>query len=231
MRNSAVIGLGILALGALMSGPARATDIDVSGSMGLDVASAYVFRGAAVNQNWNIQPFVEATTHGVTAGAWWNWNTDIEEFDEIDFYAAWELPLPETQPVGLTLGYTNFDFPGSGLGESDKELQLGLNLDTILQPTAFLGVGLDGPFLDKGIHLALGASHELAVSEMVSLNGGATLAFELGDNVPKSGVSFLQLALGASYDVVGVSLNYIFETDEEVLTVDENFYVAFSVGI
>ena len=41
----------------------------------------------------------------------------------------------------------------------------------------------------------------------------------------------MRLALGASYDIIGISLNYIVETDEEVLTVDENFYVAFSIKI
>lgn len=231
MKKSGLMYLILAIAGALGASPARAAECDVSGAMGVDVVSAYVFRGATVNDNWNLQPFVEAATHGVTVGAWWNWNTDITEFDEIDFYASWELPLPAEQPVGLSLGYTNFDFPGTDLDGSDREIQLGLSLDTILQPTAFLGVGLDGPYLDKGVHLALGASHEWAFTEQLSVDGGATLGLELGDNVPKSGVSFLQLALGASYDFVGISLNYVVETDEEVLQVAQDFYVAFSIGI
>jgi hypothetical protein len=231
MRTLVLIFLGLVLGGALAASPAQATEIEVSGAMGVDVASAYVFRGAAVNKNWNLQPYVEAATHGVTVGGWWNWNMDIEEFDEIDFYASWELPLSKEQPIGLSLGYTNFDFPGSGLGDSDKEVQLGFTLDSILQPTALVGIGLDGPYLDKGVHLALGASHDWVVGEKVAVNGGATLGLELGDNVPKSGVSFLQLTLGASYDIIGVSLNYIVETDAEVLPVEENFYVAFSLGI
>jgi hypothetical protein len=222
--------LAVLIATTTMAGPARA-DLEVSGSMGVDVVSAYVFRGFAVNRNWNLQPFVEAATHGVAVGAWWNWNTDIGQFDEVDFYATWDLPLPEDQPVGLTLGYTNYDFPGTAQIEPDREVQLELGLDTILQPTALLAVGLEGTVLDKGIHLGLGAGHAWDLGDHVSVKTGATLGFELGDNFPQKGVSYLQLAVGAAYDILEISLNYVVETDEEVLPVEESFFAVFSVAI
>ena len=229
--------LSVMAAAVIAAGTAQAVDLDVSGSMGADVVSAYIFRGATVNDEWNVQPFVEAATHGVTAGAWWNWNTDLENFDEVDFYVSWDVPLPEDQPLGLSIGYTNYDFPdyvrdGSvELEGADREIQIGLSADVILQPTLFAGFGVDGPFLDKGIYLALGASHDYEINEKATISGGATLGFELGDNVTNTGASFLQLSLGASYDIIGITFNYIAETDDKVLVVDEDWYVAFSIAI
>jgi hypothetical protein len=228
--------MSIMAAAVIAAGTAQAVDLEVGGSAGADVVSAYVFRGATINKEWNVQPYIEVSASDVTLGTWGNFNTDpadttrSAEFDEIDYYALWDLPLPEDQPVGLSLGYTEYTYPGGDL-EADREIGIGLSVDTLLSPELFLGLGVDGPALNKGVYLGLSGSHDYEINEKATISGGATLGFELGDNVENTGVSYLQLVLGASYDIVGISFNYIVETDSDVLVVDEDWYVAFTIAI
>ena len=116
--------------------------------------------------------------------------------------------------------------------EADREIGLTLGADTLFSPSLFAGFGLEGPFLDEGIYLELsgGYDYELENSGVI-LNAGAALGYEAGDNVVETGFSHLTLSVGAAYSIGTLSLNYVVETDDEVLLVDEDFYVSFGVAI
>ena len=63
------------------------------------------------------------------------------------------------------------------------------------------------------------------------LIGGATLGAELGDNFEDNGLSHLTLSVGGAYGPATISLNYIVETDDDVLEIDEDFYVSVGIGL
>ncbi len=223
---------------------------DVTGAVGVDINSAYIFRGGTVNDEVNVTPFIEATAYGVTFGTWGNLNTDTEQFDEIDYYVSYEIPLAEDSPVSLGLGYTEYTFPtavtavpdtraGAAEGatvnvgtEADREIGLTLGVDTLFSPSLFVGFGLEGPFLDEGIYLELSGGYDYELEDAgVTLNAGAALGYEAGDNFVENGFSHLTLSVGAAYDIGTLTLNYVVETDDDVLVVDEDFYISFGVAI
>lgn len=232
VRN-ALMGLGLT---VAVAGTAPVSAQEVSGSVGADVASAYIFRGATVNDEVNVQPYIEAGVGSFTFGTWANLNTDSEQFDEIDYYVSYDVPLPEDSGLGLSLGYTEYTYPTSvdalGAGtEADREVSVSLSADTFLAPYAMVAIGLEGPFLDEGLYVEVGIGHEVEVSDGVTLSAGASLGYEGGDNYAENGLSHALLSAGASYGPASVSLNYVVETDDDVLVVDEDFFVTVGVGI
>ena len=126
MRGVQVVTAAVAATCLVASMPAVAADA----AAGVDVASAYIFRGATVLDEVVVQPYLEGAFYGVTVGTWANFNTDSSQFDEIDYYASYELPLGEAAPVGVTIGYTEYTYPtavdelGAGL-EADREASIG----------------------------------------------------------------------------------------------------------
>ena len=223
----------VLVATVLIAGVAVTFAGEANASAGLDVMSAYVFRGATVSDEVSFQPYVEGTFYGVTAGTWGNLNTDASQFDEIDYYASYDLPLGEC-PVGLSVGYTEYTYPTatsenpatgevSGL-EADREVRLSASLDTLLSPSATVSYGIEGPFLNKGIYIELGLEHEFPIGEKVSLTGGATVGYEAGDNVPSEGFSHATFSLAASVGPLTASAHYVLETDDDVLAIDEEFF-------
>lgn len=240
MSKRIILGVASAAAAGLIAGT-PATAQEVTGSVGADVTSAYIFRGGTVNDEVNVQPYIEASVHGVTFGTWANFNTDTEQFDEIDYYVGYDIPMPEDVPLGLSVGYTEYTFPtgtettvaldGTSTTtalEADRELYASIGLDAILAPSLFVGYGLEGPFLDEGIYLELSAGHDLELSEEVALSLGAALGYEAGDNFAENGFSHLTLSVGSGFGPFSFSLNYVVETDDEVLVVDEDFF--FTVG-
>ncbi len=120
----------------------------VAGSAGVEVNSAYIFRGATVNDEVNVSPTIEASSEGLTVGAWGNFDTDMEEFTEIDLYVSYDLALD--LPVDVSVGYTEYTYPTAGAPEdggaaADRELNAVLSQEGALSPSLFVGVGVDGP--------------------------------------------------------------------------------------
>ncbi|MCE9614393.1 MAG: hypothetical protein K8T26_08960 [Lentisphaerae bacterium] len=243
-KGSSVLGV-LAVLGGLSGSIALAQEQEAAvepaatAAAGVDVVSAYVFRGATVNDEVNVQPTLEGAFYGVTLGTWGNLNTDSSQFDEIDYYASYSLPLGKC-PVGLSVGYTEYTYPtatdeeGAGL-EADREANVVASYDLALcdQTTLSTSVGgyfgIEGPYLDQGIHLEAASSLEYAVNDDVALNGGASVGAEVGDNYEEHGVSYVQLSAGASYSALSAAINYVIETDDEIVAVDEEWFG--SVGV
>jgi hypothetical protein len=222
----AMAGMGVL--------PSPVAAVETSGSAGVDVVSAYIFRGATVNDEVNVNPYLEVTVGDVVFGTWGNFNTDPEQFDEIDYYVSYDIPLPEDMevPLSLGVGYTEYTYHGVEEIEADREVNLTLGLDTLFAPSLFVAYGIEGPFLEDGLYIELSGGYDYEVEDSgVTLSAGAALGYEAGDNFEENGFSHLTLSVGGSYGVGSLSLNYVVETDKDVVAVDEDFYVALGVSI
>jgi len=231
---------------------AASSSVAIAGaSAGFDVVSAYIFRGGTVNDEVNVQPYLDGSVDegplaGLAVGTWANFNTDTEQFDEIDYYFSYSLPIEG--PVSVDIGYTEYTFPtgtestetsfgGATLTtvsalEADREISLSLGADLAegLSAGFFAGFGLEGPFLDEGIYLEGSLGYETELSEGVSASAGASLGYEAGDNYAENGFSHAALTAGVGYEFVSVGLTYIVETDDDVLAVDEDFFASIGVG-
>jgi len=218
----------------LTSAAIAATALTVSAGVDIDIVSAYVWRGVTINDEVNVQPGFETTIFGdaVTVGTWANFNTDESEFDEIDYYLGIPLPLGEDSPVSAELVYTEYTFPGSGVG-ADREIGLVLGTEVgDLGLELGLYYGVDGG-LKKTMYIELGAGYAVAVAENISLDLGAVLHYwdidggESGFNAATFtaalGVVIPEIELPISF-----GLSYVLEIDDKVAPVDEDLF--FTIG-
>lgn len=219
---------------------ASAADVDV----GVDFASAYVFRGATLNDGFVAQPYLEASgIGGFTIGTWSNFDLDDNaggspeggNFSEVDYYLSYDLPI-ESDAVGVSVGYCEYMYPRAGGSatvsadgtsadvtpvDADRELSLGLSFDAPLSPEVGIYYGIDGG-IDKALYIELGLGHEVELGEGVTGSIGGTLGF-LDPDSGDSGISFAGISLGVSYGFLSAGVQYIIETDKDVLSVDEDF--------
>jgi uncharacterized protein (TIGR02001 family) len=202
-----------------------------------DFASAYIFRGATVNDGFVIQPGIAASGLGlpeaygsVAVGAWGNFDVDdyggalaSSEFSEIDWYASYNLPS-FVDGLDLFVGFTEYTYMdplGAGGIPADKEANIGVGYEVAgvaLGATAYLGVGGG---ITGNAYYNLSADYAYAISEELELSAGALVGYfdpEAGtagwnDGVFKLGASY---ALGEIWSI-GASVAYIAQLDDAVL--------------
>lgn len=216
MEKVATKVVAAAALLALVSAPAvRAADATV----GVDVNSAYVFRGVTLNEGFVAQPYLEVSGLPIDIGVWGNFDIEDDEargvddgqFSETDYYASYALPIEE---VDVSVGYTEYTYNNGDL-DADREVSLSLGLDTVLAPSLGIYYGLDGA-IEENVYLEASVGHDIAVTEDIGLSLGA-LAGYLD---PKNGEDgFHQYALSASlsYDIVSLGVTYYGQLDDDVL--------------
>ena len=249
---SGKLGL-IMALAGLVSVSARGEDAApaAEAAASVDVVSAYIFRGGTINDEVNVQPSLTGTFFSdLTLGTWANLNTDGSQFDEIDFFASYALPLADF-PIGVSLGYTEYTYPAAshehpgGLAagetspgiEADREANVSFSYDLVVNEELTVvnsltgNFGIEGPFLDKGVNITWDSAMDIATVSDVTLSGGFTAAAELGDNFANTGISYVQLNLGASFAFLNAGIHYVIETDEDVLTVDEDVWGSIGMSL
>jgi len=206
----------------------------LSASAGVDVTSAYIFRGATVNDDINVNPAASLGLGNFSAGVWGNFNTDSTQFDEIDVTLGYALPIEG--PVSVSVGYTEYTYPTQGTTngalEADRELSVSFGFDDLPgSPSVGVHYGIEGPFLDEGLYIELGAGHSVNLTEANALDLGVTVGYEAGDNFAENGFSHVLLSAGTDVGPAAVSINYVVETDEDVLAVDEEFFISVGVGL
>jgi uncharacterized protein (TIGR02001 family) len=214
-----------LLLLAITSCPAAAVDLEkiapgtsIEGTVGLDWASAYVFRGMTVNKNPVLQPSLKLQSGGLTVGAWGNRALNAEENEieqELDAFASFDIPF---DALTLSLGYTEYMYPDSDF-DNDQEIMARISFAGLLNPSlsAFRGVG--GGILDSSYY-ELGLKQEVFAQNDVSATLGGTLAW-LDRETGEDGLSHFTVSAGVTYKVIAVSAHYAVETDEEVNDLDE----------
>jgi hypothetical protein len=235
----------ILAAGAALAAQASAQEAFKSSvDAGVDVSTAYIFRGKTVFDKPVAQPYAYATIlEGLTIGTWANVALDDSkkhggnsgDVSEVDLSLEYALPLGAC-PIGVALGYTEYLYPNSVDGDgtiedptvpasTDREvavkfaLATDCALDKALSPTLDVFYGLDGA-IDKDLYTELGLSHELALGEGLSLGLGGTLGY-LESDAGESGFSSATLSAGLGVGPAVLKVTYVIETDKDVLPVDE----------
>jgi hypothetical protein len=194
--------------------------------VGVDLNSAYVFRGATVNDDMNVNPYLDADIGGgLSVGVWANVNTDGNNTDEVDISASYALP------AGLTLGFTEYVYTGD---DADRELSLSMAVPggLPLDPSIAVYLGIDGA-LDGGLYVELTGGHSLALSDSMAIDIGAALGYVADSDDGETGLSHLTLSAGTGFDTglgaIDVGVSYVVETDEDVTPVDEDLF--FTIGL
>lgn len=200
---------------------ATAQEIDT----GVDLYSTYVFRGVAFSGP-AIQPYVEFSAGGFAIGAWGSQGIDGSAadgymgFQEMDLYAAYEFDF------GLSLGITDYYYPGSEYFDGDShafELNAGFEIENfslsgnyILNEAAGAGSAGSDLYFEAGLSLGaadlfLGAGDGWHSSdgEFALVNVGLSTSKEITItdtfSIPLSGAVILNPDTEQFYVVVGVS--------------------------
>lgn len=183
--SCANIALTSLALTSLtVTTPAYAGD--VNWSLGTDLVSEYVFRGASLGTE-SVQPFVEVSTGNFTAGAWFSTQVGSSSelsADEVDLYASYSVPLDG--PITVDLGATYYHYPQTGAlfatddgaaGTYEFSIGLGLSEDTPLSPSvaAYYDVTLEAFTLEGAV------GHSVGFGEKQGADLGLTVGLVDGD--------------------------------------------------
>jgi hypothetical protein len=218
-------------------------------SAGIDATSAYIFRGATVNNDINLNPALGGTFGDFAVGVWGNFNTDSTQFDEVDFTLDYTVPMGDDAPFGVSIGYTEYLYPTavdtgtvtaedgtetqiiSGGTEADREVNVKLSCDCPASPSLGIYYGIEGPFLKEGLYLELGAGHSVALTEDNNLDLGVAVGYEAGDNVESTGFSHATFSAGTAVGDASLALNYVLELDDNVLEVDEEFFISIGLAL
>lgn len=227
IRVAVIVTAGWVLPGALYAADASA---------GIDVSSAYIFRGATLNDGLVAQPYLEVSgIPGLTVGVWANY--DIEDglddtngaptvdggnFSEIDLYVSYALPI---DALDASVGYTEYTYPYGG-GEADRELGLSLGMDAVVSPSLGIYYGVDGA-IESSLYVEAGLSSGFDLGDGLSLSLDAVLGYSDPDE-GESGFSHAQGSAGLGFALsesaeLSASVTYVMEMDDEVLTVDEEF--------
>jgi opacity protein-like surface antigen len=225
-----VIGLTVL----LGFGSAYAADATV----GVDVNSAYVWRGITFNDGFVIQPSIDVTEGGFGLNVWGNIDgddyddtLDSGEFSEVDITLSYGFDL---EPVGVTVGYIEYLFPAGGLGT--RELFLSLGMDIVGALSGGLDIYYDFDEVET-FYMNLSLAYSASLNEKTSLDLGAGIGYA-GDEYCADGDSGLYdyiLSAGLSYAVsdslsLGAAINYADSVDEDKLPdQDADFFGGVSI--
>jgi uncharacterized protein (TIGR02001 family) len=241
----AVLCCALLALGAMSAVEAA------EASAGVDVASAYVFRGVTFNDGLVAQPYLEVSGLPIDLGVWANFDIDDYDgaandgqFSEIDLYASYAVPI---EAFDLSIGYTEYTYPGSGgdpevtlgamgeaeaegtFGESDREVSVSAGLDVPLAPSVGVYYGLDGGIEDD-MYVEASVGHDIEMDE-VSLSLGATVGYVNPDaDDAEDGFSHYTVSASLSYAMLSAGVTYIGQIDDDVLPDGPGAYDAEVVG-
>lgn len=226
---------------------AKAADV----SAGADVATAYVFRGATVNDGWVVQPDLSVSNSDsaewlqpLTLGIWANFdiedstggNPESGQFSEIDLYGSYGLPL-NVEDVDMAVGYTEYTYPSAASEDTDadREINLITSFDTLLSPEVAIYWGVDGN-LDKTLEFQLTGSHDVPLNadEDLLLNLGGTVSYRVNDNSGPGnddGFDYVLLSAGLSYNLFVARADFWIETDDKVQPIDGDEVVGvFGIG-
>jgi hypothetical protein len=236
-------------IAALAAGVANAADVSATA----DFASAYIFRGATLNDGLVFQPGVTISglpipeEYGaVTLGTWANYDISDyggnlayeSEFSEVDYFVSYALPV---KIVDLGVTYTQYTYPTTGF-DADKEVafSVGKGLgETGFYTSLAANYGLGGPSVDKNWYIQGALAYEKSLAEALTLTSGLSVGYYIrdagkdgfNDAVGKVGLSY---ALTENWSIKG-SVNYVAQLDDDVLpdgdfAYDKSFYGTLGVG-
>ena len=253
MKKMVKTGAVLLAMAA--ANTLMAADATVS----VDLASAYVFRGATLNDGMVVQPGMEigglaAGGFGFSFGAWGNFNIDdyddmleSSEFSEVDLFAT--IAMPEViDGLSWDLTFTQYIYPHSMTADAtaaipggtlalnpeeaddDQEVTLGFKFDCLLQPSIAVTYGVDGG-VENSWYVEAGLGHEEEIGENASVGVEATIAYaSFEDDGEPGGMHNYTVGATASYSILTAGITYIGQMDDELLPDADGAYDVEVVG-
>ncbi|MBN1295765.1 hypothetical protein JXA80_03230 [bacterium] len=158
--------------GLIMAGvPAIAMDMEFSAS--LDAYSSYIWRGFRLSEEalqW--QPSVTMTLCGFSANVWAEYDTDSDEWLEVDYTAAYARSFDR---LSLEIGYSHFDVRN---GIDSDEAYLTAAYDCLLNPHATVYADVNE---GTGVFLVAGIGHSIELTSWAGLDLGASASM-IADN-------------------------------------------------
>ncbi|SMO61379.1 protein of unknown function (Gcw_chp) [Saccharicrinis carchari] len=88
-----------------------AVTLEAQFSVGTDLVSRYIYRGVDYGNAAAIQPNIAYVAGNFSIGAWGSFGLSAESFSEADLYMSYSFPF------GLSLGLTDYYYPGTEWGE------------------------------------------------------------------------------------------------------------------
>lgn len=232
----------VLSIG-LAAFPAMASDVEVS--TGVDLNSAYVWRGMTFNDGLVAQPSLDVTKGGFGVNVWGNFDIDdydgaleSSEFSEIDLTLSYGFSLGG---LDAGIGYIEYLFPAGG--EGTREVYLSLSKGITDSFSAGLDIYYDIDEVDD-YYAVLNLVYSLGISENTSLDVGASAAYA-GDEYCGDGDAglydyTLSLSLGHTINdhwSISCGITYVDALDDEKLAevsdgglLDVNTYGGISIG-
>ncbi|MBN1423310.1 MltA-interacting MipA family protein [Candidatus Fermentibacteria bacterium] len=144
--------------------PARTAET----TAGLDLVSAYVFRGVTYNDGPCLQPYVETSAGPLAFNVWANFDLNdydlvqAGDFSEIDLTLSCGFFLGETE---LTAGVMEFLFPEGGPDTNTGELFMSADVPLVGGIGASAYVGYDF-VLVKDVYASVGLAYELPLDAL-----------------------------------------------------------------
>jgi hypothetical protein len=230
---------GFLMIMAFGSGTAGAADV----TAGVDVNSAYIWRGITFNDGLVAQPYMDVTAGGFNFNVWGNFDMDdydgsLEkwEFSEIDLTLSYTL---DAGPLSITGGFIEYLFPTTEAGGSPGTREVFVDLS--MAPLDGFVLGITGYYdVDEveDYYITPYIGYSLPLGSALSVDLGASCGYVGKDFGMDSGFHEYTLTLGAGYEVGSVSLNalvgYTDTLDKDVLpeeAVDVNLFGGVGISI
>lgn len=224
-----VITSALCGLAVMIGAQAQAADV----TAGVDVNSAYVWRGITFNDSFVAQPSVDvAHESGLGFNVWGNFdlddygsgtNTIVEsgEFSEIDLTVSYAIPV---DGFDLGVGYIEYLFPEAGPSANTREIyaEIGYELGEGVSVGGFVAYDFDEV---DDVYGNISAAYGYSVSEELSLELAGLIGFAGSDfsSGADSGAHEWQVSVSGAYALsdtteLGAFVAYTDSVDSDVLT-------------
>jgi len=212
----------------------------VSGKLGMEARSAYVWRGITRTDGVVVDPYVDVRMGNFGVGVWGNVNIeDLNEIEDQGLFAETDITLSydiDIQTAIVKLGYIEYQY--SIDREDTRELFLQVK-GPIFTDNLFAGVDI---YYDVGAYkdayMSFNVDYIFKIADSLKGDLGASLAYA-GEELSvggDAGFSDYLLFLGLTYDVdssieLGGKLGYVDSLDEDVLPDQPvNFFLCLNVA-
>jgi hypothetical protein len=194
--------VSILAMvGCLWGLPAMAVEF----SSGVDLNSAYVWRGMTINDGLVAQPNLNIANGGFNFNVWGNldlsdYNGAVEsgEISEVDMTASYDFVLGS---IDTTVAYAEYLYPATEAGamEGTREMYVSLSLPLSggLSTTFDLYYDIDEV---KEYYSKLGLSYEYGIGDSLTLTAGGSIGYAGDKYCADEGAGLFDYALLLSLD-------------------------------
>ena len=229
-KTMVILGIVVALGGTALAEPADSTPAKswaphVSG--GLDLASAYIFKGTTLNDGLVAQPWLSLSGLPVDLGLWANY--DLNDYDgnlrrnavsEVDVTVSRRLTLGAFEAV---VGYLYCTYPTTFVTDDHLKDDHLATLDLSYAVIEPLRLGVYGDYtvagtLDKNWYVRPYANYTLALTEDLGLDFFGKIGYLANHESDASdGWAHYDLGIKARYKILTAGVTYIGRLDDQVL--------------